>query len=1379
MVTDDGQENNRASAGGDQLVELESNGELDGNGLAVYRPRWERGDSSADERALVLRSVTRPLLPYQRALCETLGISEAEYHDFLAIQRDWRPSEAEQLQELRMEPVSIILAVVGIIFQVVGMLLAPKPPDAKNQPTSRNKRFAPRYGFNSTQELAKYGDAIPLVYCNKGINPRGIVRVTAQLLWSAVESDGSAQFMQLLLLVGAAQIRRINYDKIAFGQMPLGEIKAANTWVYYSSGGGGVQFVDKVVGDGQDPSKEGLGDGALVHQIKDGNNWHVGFSQALTPSGKTSFGVYSPIPINVRLGERRQSGRLRWADNEIEIAAGNWDTGGDGRWQKGDKFRLVFRKAREKKDNLAQEAAKDMRYQLVSNLDRGSTYMLGSALFKINYISDNLNIDKGDVYAQLECVQKGRRPSTDYGEKKALRYDEDDLEKIENAFDVLKSPASEVQEAIDKARVETDAVRYSGISATMNRTQASEYEQSDEELYEVLQDFDVKFAFVDIKYEFAGFNTIQWKDDLDQVQTFTYYEGGSLAYSRRVLRDFLADKPKLKTKELRQEYDDDLERARELRDRVNAGRYNKQFRNEAKSEKIAQQISADIRYRQDRRRWSESAKEGNNDKIDELEKRIDAEKEQKKPNNDRIKGWRREIRELRRGREFGDEGEKKGSDEKIDDLQAARQDFLDGNVGERRDSYVYFVRNATSAFIGLDGNRYACGIKCLKRKLNQLKGEWTTDQVGVNAVKAQLKELIKQKEEALKYAKWIVKNWETLVANVDDTFFTKCIVKADTANYQTVTACDYVKLNIRSRLYRRISGRSKTYGSKDAPDGYRYSDNGVKGRMAFWSIRYRRVGEDWNRVPTIFAMVRAADTDNFVTLKFETKRGLEKWEFELAPILDPAAEVKEHGYPSYTFVNNGGKSVLVGIGAETFQCHGEIAAVDDNGLPKLKERGPMYTNEWDMFSNRSDTEMQSSSESGAEFALVNVTEQQRCASALSKYRSMSLLAVHAFSGAGVQDLQNVTAYTEEGKTCWIVDETTGRYQLSNGSTSWAADIFADTILDKENGIGQFVNPLGIDWQGLAKAKRFCRNNGLGCQLFMDGVLAQRTSWREFWVEAAPYSLLEFARINGRETLLPAIPVDGQGRATRELEISALFNQGNILPDSYREEFLDYGDNTRDLIATAIYRDTTSDDMFPRNNSLTIALADTRENDAIMQTFDLSDWVTQREQAELYIRFMCQQRRYLKKGIEFKTVPSDTPIGPGEYVFVDIALNKWDQVLSGIVEADGRLNVPLTTSMPEGRFIALTYRSGDLPREEVVNLSGGAAPELADREGCLFVLGRESTAKRVFRITEVTMDETGETTVKGVEYPTELVAGRLLSLVHDFRASLFREIGATC
>ena len=811
---------------------------------------------------------------------------------------------------------------------------------------------------------------------------------------------------------------------------------------------------------------------------------------------------------------------------------------------------------------------------------------------------------------------------------------------------------------------------------------------------------------------------------------------------------------------------------------VNAGKYNKRFRNEAKSEAIAKQIANEIKSRQERRRWSEGAKEGNNDRIEELEQKIEDEKERRNPDRNRIRKWRGDIRELRRQREYGDTDAKRNSDEKIDELQAARQDFLDGNVGERRDAYVYFVRHANSAFVGLDGNRYACGIKCLKRKINQLKGEWTTDQVGVNKVRTELKALIQEKEEALKYAKWIVKNWETLIADIDDSFFTKCLVKVDVARYQTVTDCDYLKLNIRARLFRRISGRSKVYGSKDAPDGYRYSDNGVKGRMAFFSIKFRWVGGDWQRVPHIFTMRRAADTDNFVTLKFESKRTKRKWEFELSPILDPAAEVKEHGYQSYLLIENGGKRARVAVGEDTFAFHGNIEQVDHNGFPKMPERGPIYTNEWDFFSPRSDTEMQGSFDQGAEFALVNVTEQQKC-NISGKYHGMSLLAVHTFSGAGVQELKNLTAYVTEGKACWSVGYDGSRKQDGN-STSYAPDIFADTVLDKENGIGKFANANGVDWAALGKAKQFCVNNGLGCQLHMDGVIADRVSWRAFWVEVAPYSLLEFARINGRETLMPALPVDANGKATRQLEISALFNQGSILEGSYREEFLDYGDNTRDLIATVIYRETKDDQltggMFPRNNSVTVALKDAMESDAVQQTFDLSDWVTQRRQAELYGRFLCQQRRHLKRGIEFRTVPSDNFVAPGAYVFVDAGINRWDGIRTGVVEDGGRLNTPLAAPVSNGSYKVLTYKSGELPSQSVVTVTGGVAPMLAGKAGHLFTLGLAQTSKRVYRVAEVRMEESGELTVKATEHPTD---SNLLSLAADLSDGLFREIGVGC
>ena len=114
--------------------------------------------------------MNRKLLPYERGLCQQLGLSEDEYLLFLAAQKDYSISEVERREELRGEPVSIVLAVVGILFQVASALLAPKPeqPKQKHQRQLRDKSYAPRSGFNGTQELARYGDPINLVYCKIG-----------------------------------------------------------------------------------------------------------------------------------------------------------------------------------------------------------------------------------------------------------------------------------------------------------------------------------------------------------------------------------------------------------------------------------------------------------------------------------------------------------------------------------------------------------------------------------------------------------------------------------------------------------------------------------------------------------------------------------------------------------------------------------------------------------------------------------------------------------------------------------------------------------------------------------------------------------------------------------------------------------------------------------------------------------------------------------------------------------------------------------------------------------------------------------------------------------------------------------------------------------
>ena len=81
--------------------------------------------------------------------------------------------------------VAIALAIVGILFQVASVLLMPKPRAPKEQrgtPQTRDAVLAPRIGFNGAQDLAVYGEIVPLVYTNTAQNRYGGVRVASLLL---------------------------------------------------------------------------------------------------------------------------------------------------------------------------------------------------------------------------------------------------------------------------------------------------------------------------------------------------------------------------------------------------------------------------------------------------------------------------------------------------------------------------------------------------------------------------------------------------------------------------------------------------------------------------------------------------------------------------------------------------------------------------------------------------------------------------------------------------------------------------------------------------------------------------------------------------------------------------------------------------------------------------------------------------------------------------------------------------------------------------------------------------------------------------------------------------------------------------------------------
>ncbi len=1304
--------------------------------------------------------MSRKLLPYEHELIKALNVTEEEYLDFLTAQIDYSQSPEQRGEIVSAEivtAISLALTVVGIIFQVVGALLMKEPPGAKDGRRQRQERFNPRYGFNSSQELARYGDPVNLIYCSTVDNTLGGVRAGTSLVWSSVESYGSSQFMQLLLVLGAARVLQLDPDRLAFGQLSLQQVLPSKIWIYFDKATR-AKYNDKILGDGRDPTRlTGTPASDDVCKIIDGGNRREGYSQAFSPSSMNVFGVYSPVPINVQIQERRSSGRIRVANLGIRIAGGSWQTTNGARWSEGDQIRIVFAEIAKNKDNVAQEAAKDIRYQAVTAFDAGSTYKLGTAKFRLVSISDSINLDKNQVEAKLECIEAGRRPYTDYGEEKAGKYDEKDREELERYEAYLESRYEE-----------SVSTRPGTLDRGMNSAIVGAYLDEDDYKYDTAQASGFRIRFAGYDYDFTGTKTVKWQTDVQDRDSedfkngsFQIKRGGSIAYTQRLYKEFLSNKPTVSTQKLRRSYEGDLEDLRELRDQINSGKQDDELRQEARKNDFVKAIRG---------------------QIDELqEKKEDVIKAmygfEKNSNNDGL------LKAKGTGLTKEERKEYTRLSKDIDKLKDQKDDIINGKIAEKREAAIYLIRNARSQF-KLFGKTFSGGIKYVKEQLGKLNGERTTDKRGTAEIKAEFRNLLAEKEEALNFVRYVTKNWELIISKLDDHFYTKCIVRSEEAVYQTVTSCDYVKFAIRCRIFRNISGRSKKYGEKNAPEGFKPGDNGYKGRIAMFKVEYRKTGSgDWNKVPVIFAVRRGSDQDNFIALNFQGASKA-KWEFKLEPINDMGAEIRESNYTDFAFIENSGKRERFFHNNNEFRFVGELVDVDSSSArPKQPDRGPIMMNEWDLFSTRSDSQLQGSFENGPEFSITAVTEQQ-LGSTVGKYSNMSMMALGVYSGLGMQDLRAVSAYVLEGKECYRVNEKDGSYEKNNRSSSWAPDIFADTILDKLNGIGKYAPPTAIDWESLALAKRFCMSNGLGTQLFMDGVISEPTSWRQFWVEVAPYSLLEFARINGRETLIPAIPVGNDGRATRNITISALFNQGNILEGSYKEEFLDYGTDVQDLIATVIYRETEANDVFPRNASVNVWLKGVEESTAIRQTFDLSQFVTRKEQAILFGKFVCNQRRWIRKGVEFRTIPTNSPVSPGAYVIVDIGLNTWDQLTTGVVLSDGTLDSPLQTPISPGTYSMLLYASGrptvtlnnvivDSEQRAFVKIDG-VTKHLGERnyDGRLFVLGIIANAKRVFRVSEVQMDEEGEVTIRATEYPCVTSGATLLSRVADFSNSSF-------
>lgn len=311
------------------------------------------------------------MLPSDRYLAEILGLTEEQYRHF-QIEVRKRAAEGPQPAVVAGLETATILAIANIVIGLgalaVSTLLKPSVPQAgqapgqpqqrqeTTDPIIRNDRFAPRYGFDSQQDIATLGSIIPIVYANRELisgNYYGGIRINMPMLWNQILSLGGGQMLRGVFLLGESSVSSLDTNGFAIGSNTLqGYVfdnssateQGARVTIYFSSDGGRIAGADRVLGrsNANDDGSSSSGD---VFQVYWDGAERTDFCASNRPSTQTSFGVYAPIgndlmykvnPV-IRPGVRSQY-RANTSDGRLEVKCPN-DTQQQNRRRK---FRAHF-----------------------------------------------------------------------------------------------------------------------------------------------------------------------------------------------------------------------------------------------------------------------------------------------------------------------------------------------------------------------------------------------------------------------------------------------------------------------------------------------------------------------------------------------------------------------------------------------------------------------------------------------------------------------------------------------------------------------------------------------------------------------------------------------------------------------------------------------------------------------------------------------------------------------------------------------------------------------------------------------------------------------------------------------------------------------------
>tara|TARA_R100000406_G_scaffold48652_1_gene32729 strand:- start:1910 stop:6286 length:4377 start_codon:yes stop_codon:yes gene_type:complete len=402
-----------------------------------------------------------------------------------------------------------------------------------------------------------------------------------------------------------------------------------------------------------------------------------------------------------------------------------------------------------------------------------------------------------------------------------------------------------------------------------------------------------------------------------------------------------------------------------------------------------------------------------------------------------------------------------------------------------------------------------------------------------------------------------------------------------------------------------------------------------------------------------------------------------------------------------------------------------------------------------------------------------------------EYNNLTTCGLVLRSSRAFTRLDQLRVWLSEGIPVRRLHPTLSSYEDSSNSTNEGpSNLFTDLVFylltNPTAGAGATLNmtpdsPNLIDTASFETASTFLRAN----KLFCNGAITDKVNVREFVASNAPNFLCNFVIKDGKFGLVPAVPTNP---STGEISLapvqySQIFNDGNILEDSFEFEYLS-SEERRMFTAAVRYRQERPNKL-PEERTVTIALkervaSESSDTDPI-ETFDLTQFCTSTEHARMAARFFIAIRKLVGHTIRFSTTASGLNLEPGSFIRVDTEATPYDSAKTGTIDSSG--NITSVSTIDDGTYTVLYFKSdSDDVATAQMQVSSGKVGD-STFHSSVFTIQQTTNSQKVYMVEQLTFNEDMTVQVVASEYPCdEHRVSELARLVKDENNSFFTTPG---